>query len=42
MINYYDLEQEMTFSKELETLLEASPNISEAITVKEKLNLSMI
>jgi hypothetical protein len=34
-----DLEQEMTYSKELETLLEASPVISEVPFIKEKLNL---
>lgn len=34
-----DLEQEMTYSKELETLLEASPTISEVPSIKEKLNL---
>lgn len=35
----HDLEQEMTYSKELETLLEASPTISEVPSIKEKLNL---
>lgn len=34
-----DLEQELTYSKELETLLEASPTISEVPSIKEKLNL---
>ncbi|MGY6647980.1 IS1182 family transposase [Wenyingzhuangia sp. IMCC45574] len=34
-----DLEKEMTYSKKLETLLEASPTISEVPFVKEKLNL---
>lgn len=34
-----DLEQEMIYSKELETLLEASPTISEVPSIKEKLNL---
>lgn len=34
-----DLEKEITYSKELETLLEASPSISEVPSVKEKLNL---
>lgn len=35
----HDLEQEMTYSKELESLLEASPTISEVPSIKEKLNL---
>lgn len=35
----HDLEQEMTYSKELETLLKASPTISEVPSIKEKLNL---
>ena len=35
----HDLEQEITYSKELETLLEASPTISEVPSIKEKLNL---
>lgn len=35
----HDLEQEMTNSKELESLLEASPTISEVPSIKEKLNL---
>lgn len=34
-----DLEKEIAYSKELEILLEASPNISEIPSVKEKLNL---
>jgi hypothetical protein len=34
-----DLEKEITYSKELETLLEASPTISEVPSIKEKLNL---
>lgn len=35
----HDLEQEITYCKELETLLEASPTISEVPSIKEKLNL---
>ena len=34
-----DLEKEIIYSKELETLLEASPTISQVPAVKEKLNL---
>jgi len=34
-----DLEKEIVYSKELETLLEASPAISEVPSIKEKLNL---
>lgn len=34
-----DLEQEISYSKELEALLEASPTISEVPSIKEKLNL---
>lgn len=34
-----DLEKEISYSKELETLLEASPTISEVPSIKEKLNL---
>ena len=37
--NSNDLEKEITYSKELETLLEASPTISEVPSIKEKLNL---
>jgi len=37
--NSIDLEKEIAYSKELETLLESSPSISEIPSVKEKLNL---
>lgn len=37
--NSNDLEKEITYSKALETLLEASPTISEVPSIKEKLNL---
>ena len=37
--NSDDLEKEITYSKELETLLDASPTISEVPSIKEKLNL---
>ena len=37
--NSNDLEKEISYSKELETLLEASPTTSEVPSIKEKLNL---